>query len=403
MKKWFFLWVVSASTYADDPFASFDDVVVESSQSSVGLTGYAQSSMQYLSRGSEWGSLRQRLWLEPYYRPQNEWFSLESAFSIDWDPAIGARKDAKEWDTEVRKLYGSIVQSGRTITIGKQMMIWGSGSALSQGAYFNAMDSSDPLASGLAINSVATPAIRWREFLGDDVLDLIVTATPSVNELAMSGSIWDQSTPAVRAAFERESLDEPVEIGVGYQTNRTGYDLFFGMAYVYQDDPAVVQERQSVILERDKSASAFMQYNVNSWGGVAQLQARYDHKVRFTNDQHITASKEQWSILGGWSGYIKETSVEIDVLFSRKTRGGVTPQLSQNYHYEFTHYDWTIDVGGVYNFDDHSSLFEFKLSYKPNDRMEYVLGYNGFYGHAQSDYGAFKANSMAFLRLNIYF
>ena len=75
MKKWFFLWVVSAGTYADDPFASFDDVVVESSQSSIGLTGYAQSSMQYLSRGREWGSLRQRLWLEPYYRPQSEGFS----------------------------------------------------------------------------------------------------------------------------------------------------------------------------------------------------------------------------------------------------------------------------------------------------------------------------------------
>ncbi|WP_158091811.1 hypothetical protein [Vibrio caribbeanicus] len=50
-----FLWVVSASTYAGDPFTSFDDVVVESIQSSIGFSGYAQSSMQYLSRGREYG------------------------------------------------------------------------------------------------------------------------------------------------------------------------------------------------------------------------------------------------------------------------------------------------------------------------------------------------------------
>ncbi len=403
MKKWLLLSVVSTGVYADDPFASFDDVAVESRASSIGVAGYAQSSMQYLLRSREWGSMRQRLWLEPYYRPEYEWLAVESAFSIDWDPAVGVRKNAKEWGVEVRELYGSITQSQRTITFGKHMMIWGSGSALSQGAYFNPADSSDPLASGLAVNYLATTAIRWREYVGDDVFDLIVTAEPSVSTLAKQGSMWDRSPPIVRTAFERESFDEPTEFGLGYQINRTGFDLFVGGAYVYQDDPAIVQQSQSVRLERDKSASAFVQYNVNYWDGVAQLQARYDQQLRVVNTRQMGESVEQWNLLAGWSGYLREVSTEVDVLLSRQTHGKVIPQFSQNYHYEWAQGVWAADVGGVYNFNDHSSLLEIKLSYKPSDSLEYSLGYNGFYGDTHSNYGAFKANTMAAARLNVYF
>lgn len=403
MNKWLLLSIVSTGVYADDPFASFDDVAVESTESSVGLTGYAQSSMQYRLRSSEWGSVRQRLWIEPYYRSEHQDLTIESAFSIDWDPAIGARDNAKEWDVQIRELYGSITQSQRTITLGKQMMIWGSGSALSQGAYFNPTDSSDPLASGLAINYLATPALRWREYVGDDVFDLIVTAEPSVNTLAQQGSMWDRSPPIVRAAFDRESLDEPVELGLGYQSNRTGFDLFVGGAYIYQDDPAILQQSHEVRLERDKTASGFVHYNVNYWGGVAQLQARYDDKVRVVKAGQTSASVEQWSLLVGWSGYLQEVSTEIGGLFSRQAQGDVIPQISQNYHYEWAQGVWAADVGGMYNFDDHSSLLEIKLSYKPSDRLEYSLGYNGFYGDRQTDYGVFKINTMISASLYCYF
>lgn len=403
MNKWLLLSVISTEVYADDPFASFDNVAVESSASSVGMTGYAQSSMQYLLRSSEWGSMRQRLWLEPYYRPDHGRFAVKSAFSIDWDPAVGARENAKEWDLEVREFYGSIMQSQRTITFGKQMMIWGSGSALSQGAYFNPTDSSDPLASGLAVNYLATTAIRWREYVGNDVFDLIVTAEPSVSTLAKKGSMWDRAPPIVREAFECESFDEPVEFGLGYKINRIGFDLFIGGAYVYQDDPAIVQQSHGVRLERDKSASAFVQYNVNYWNGVAQLQARYDQNLRVVNTRQVTESVEQWNLLAGWSGYLREISTEVDVLLSRHTNGKVIPQLSQNYHYEWAQGVWAADVGGVYNLYDHSSLLEIKLSYKPSDSLEYSLGYNGFYGDMRSNYGAFKANTMAVARLNVYF
>ncbi len=403
MNKWFLLLVASAGAYADDPFASFDDVSVESKTSSLGLTGYAQSSMQYLLRSSQWGSLRQRLWLEPYYRPEHSPFSIESAFSIDWDPSVGAREAAKEWDVQVRELYGAINTSNRAVTFGKQMMIWGSGSALSQGAYFNPTDSSDPMASGLAINYLATTALRWREFIGDNVVDVIVTAEPSVNLLAQKGSMWDRSPPAVRDAFDQESLDDPVELGLGYQVNRTGYDLFFAGAYVYQDDPALLQEANTIRLQREKTASAFFQFNFNYWDGVAQLQARYDEKHRVVNSQRFSETVERWSLLGGWSGYFYEVSTEIDFLVSQQAHEGVIPQLSQNYHYEWAQGVFATDIGGVYNFDDDSSLLELKVSYKPSDSLEYSLGYNGFFGDAQSNYGAFKANTMVVARLNVYF
>ncbi|MGF1712874.1 hypothetical protein L4C37_20210 [Vibrio kagoshimensis] len=403
MKKILLLSAMSMFVHAEDPFASFNDVPAESCASSIGLTGYAQSSMQYLSRSSEWGSLRQRLWVEPYYRPESQKFAIESAFSIDWDPSVGAREKAKEWDVQMRELYGSIMQQSRTITIGKQMMIWGSGSALSQGNYFNPTDSSDPLASGLAINYLATSAIRWREFSGDDVFDFIVTAEPSIKRLAQQGSMWDSSPPALRKAFENEHLDNPIELGFGYQINRAGFDLFMGGAYVYQDDPAIVENAQGISLQRNRTPSAFFQYNVNYWDGVAQFQARYDHNLQVVNDRKITESGEQWSLLGGWIGYLKEISTEIDFFLTQPTNGKVTAQISQNYHYEWGQGIWAGDVGGVYNFSDDSSLLEIKLSYKPSDTLEYSLGYNGFYGDEQSNYGAFKANTMVSAHLNVYF
>lgn len=403
MKKILFLSVISTFVNAEDPFASFDDVPVETSASSIGMTGYAQSSMQYLSRSSEWGSLRQRLWFEPFYRPESQIFAIESAFSIDWDPAVGARESAKEWHLQIRELYGSIMQQSRAITIGKQMMIWGSGSALSQGNYFNPTDSSDPLASGLAVNYLATTAIRWREFSGDDVFDFIVTAEPSINQLAQQGSMWDRSSPALREAFDNENLDNPIELGVGYQINRAGFDLFMGGAYVYQDDPAIVANAQGINLHRNRTSSAFLQYNVNYWDGVAQFQARYDHNLKVVNDRKTTETGEQWSLLGGWIGYLKEVSTEIDFLLTQQTNGKVTPQLSQNYHYEWGQGLWAGDIGGVYNFNDDSSLLEIKLSYKPSDTLEYSLGYNGFYGDEQSNYGMFKENTMVSARLNVYF
>ncbi|SON51837.1 hypothetical protein [Vibrio tapetis] len=380
MKKILLLSVISGFVHAEDPFASFNDVPVESAASSIGLTGYVQSSMQYLLRSNEWGSLRQRLWVEPYYRPESQKFTIESAFSIDWDPSVGAREKATEWDVQVRELYGSIMQQNRTITIGKQMMIWGSGSALSQGNYFNPTDSSDPLASGLAINYLATTAIRWREFSGDDVFDFIVTAEPSINVLAQQASMWDRSPPELREAFENETLDHPIEVGLGYQINRIGFDLFLGGAYVYQDDPAIAENAQGVSLQRSKTSSAFFQYNVNYWGGVAQFQARYDQNLTVVNDRKMTEPGEQWSLLGGWIGYFKEVSTEIDFLVTQQTNGKTTPQISQNYHYEWGQGVWAGEIGGVYNFNDDSSLLEIKLSYKPSDTLEYSLGYNGFYG-----------------------
>ncbi len=403
MKKWLLLSALSTHVCATDPFASFDGVVVDSSVSSVGLTGYAQSSLQYLTRSSEWGSLRQRLWLEPYYHAEKSGFTVESAFSLDWDPSVGARKDAKEWHAQVRELYASWQQEQRSISVGKLMMIWGSGSVLSQGNYFNPTDSSDPLASGLAVNFLAKPAVRWREYLGDDVVEFIVTAEPTVAELALKGSMWDRVAPEVRTAFERESFANPTELGFGYQINHKGFDLFVGGAYVYQDDPAIVSGSKTLRLEREKVASAFIQYNVNFWDGVAQLQARYDDKIRVVTDTENDTLAEQWSLLAGWSGYVQQVNTEIEVLFMHQADGKVVTQLSQNYHYEWGSGEWSSAFGAVFNFDDHSSLIELKLNYKPSDSLEYSLGYNGFYGDKQSNYGAYQANSMLVGRLNFYF
>ncbi|MBL4829472.1 MAG: hypothetical protein JKY55_06255 [Aliivibrio sp.] len=403
MKILFLLVFWVGTVVAEDPFASFGDLELDESQSNYGVTGYVQSSYQYLYRSSQWGSLRQRLWFEPYYHSKDDSFSVISTISIDWDPSVGARENADPWNTEVRELYLEFRRDQRTITLGKQMMVWGTGSALSQGAYFNPMDSSDPLASGLAVNYLATPALRWKEYFDDGVWELIATSEPTVNTLPKQGSMWDITSGNIRTAMENEDLNHPVEIGSGFKLVQTGYDVFIGGFYGYQDDPVLTILPNKTRVDRNRISSFFSQLNINFLNGIAQIQGRYDRNVLITEPSGVSGDRDIMHILFGWAGYLKGINAEFDFLLTKQVESEIVQQFSQNYHYEWGQGAWGLDLGSVYNFDDNSYILESRMTYKASDTLEYTVGYNGFYGNNDSNYGVFSQNSMYVAKVNIYF
>lgn len=395
----------------------FDDTEFEKifakEEPALPLQGYIQSTLDYLPVQSKLGNFRQRLWLElekdwPKGTKHGNRWQLDAAVSLDWNPAIGARKKAEETSIRTRRLLLAWHQLSSRLSIGRQVMLWGTGSALSGGTYFNPVDLDDPFASARAVNFLASDAVRWQYYSGDSELDLILVPRMPLATLAERNSIWDTIAAPLRPLLERAEHQHKTGWGARLSTRAQGLDYAIGFFNGIAQTPALTKNTSSgtnnlLNVTNPRYQSLFLQTSLVAGEGLIRAEYSRDHgRLSDIGDgKPIPGITER--LMLGWEGFQgdlslrAETSVTLDHVRDKENYSGAFSGL-----YEWQTGDWSAELGGVINFTDHSSMLELILTRKFTDHLQLATTGRLFSGDDSSEFGQFHTLSTLSLELIWY-
>jgi len=367
------------------------------------ISGYFQSTFDYLYEQEQVGNARQRLWFEIEREWQEGVLQFNAVTSLDWNPSIGAREEAEETSVRLRLLnmvYGP--EQGR-LTLGRQMMIWGAGTALSGGTYFNFVDMDDPFVSARAINFLASDAVRWQSYFGDSVLDLIVVPQMPLAALAEKGSAWDTLDLHLRPLLVEAEDQHKTVGGARFSTTVQGMDYSLGFYNGVAHTPSLELVEGQLQPSNPRYTSIYLQASLVARGGLVRAEYTRDiDRLHGIGDGRPVTTDIDVLMLG-WEGYLKEVSLrgEWSGIYIRN-RGRVDHKVAFSAFYEWQSGDWSIELGTVANLSDESSMVELILARKITDRWQVSTSGRSFSGNETSDYGSLRKLSSFSLELTFY-
>ena len=390
-------------TAEEDPFAGFDEEDFEVLESSPLLEGYFQSTFDYLPVQKKLGNARQRLWQELEQEWQDGTWKLDGAISADWNPSVGARKDADATSLRLRLFNLAYIAGAGHLTVGRQMMLWGTGTALSGGTYFNPVDPDDPFASARAVNFLASDAIRWQSYGGDSLLDLILIPEMPLVVQAEPGSLWDTADPELRSLLDEAEKQGTSAWGLKLSTTLQGMDYAAAFFSGISQTPALEVLDDRVKIRNPRYQSLFLQASMVAGEGLIRVEYTHDFDRLDDIGDGRPLSSNRDSLMLGWEGYQGEISLRAEWLGtyiharSRTEHRGAFSGL-----YEWQSGDWSAELGSVMNFSDRSSMLELILTRKFTDQLQITSSGRLFSGDDDSEFGSLHTQSMLTFELTYY-
>ncbi|EPJ45257.1 MAG: hypothetical protein OFPII_29020 [Osedax symbiont Rs1] len=388
---------------AENPFASeFAD------EKPSLLQGYVQSTLDYLPVQSKLGNVRQRLWLEL----DKNWSDddrdgsrllLDGAVSLDWNPAVGARKDADETSFRIRRLLLAWQQQTARFTIGRQMMLWGSGTALSGGSYFNPVDLDDPFASARAVNFLASDGLRLQYYNGDSELDLIVVPRMPLANLAERNSTWDTVAEPLRPLLDRAEKQHKTGFGGRLSTREQGLDYAIGFFSGIDQGPALQRQGDQLRVVNPRYQSLFLQMSLVAGEGLIRTEYSRDRgRLSDIGDgQPLAGTMDR--VMLGWDGFRGGLSLSAEAAMTRDhVRDHESYSGAFSGIYEWRSGDWSAELGAVANFTDRSSMLQMVLTRKYTDQLQLTATGRRFSGADSSEFGKLHPLSTISIGLTWY-
>jgi len=324
--------------------------------------------------------------------------------------------DIREWylDTEIADSFWRI---------GKQQVVWGQ-------------------ADGLKVLDVVNPQ-SYREFIlddfddsriplwmlnieipvgGDDSLQLLWIPDLSYNEYAVSGSVFQATSPLLvpklAEGFELAGLHQnkpssvikDSDFGMRYAKFYQGWDLTFNYFYHFLDAPVnyqlVEQNKVSIYAEYERShliggtaSKAFGDFTLRTEVGYSSdsFHLLDTSSVNFLTVRGIHQSANISSVVGldfqgltdifisaqWFQSYLLED--EVDLLRPQHSH-----TFSLTYNQNFANEVWTFEALVLHGQDQSDGSIQAKLSYMLESNIKLWLGTDIFYGNKSGLFGQFK-------------
>ncbi len=397
------------SAVAEESSLTEFDLEFSEQESSLPVQGYFQSTLDYLPVLSQLGGARQRLWAEV----DNEWkisasgsdrWALGAAASLDWNPSVGARKGARTTSLRIRRFQLSWLADSARLSVGRQTMLWGNGTSLSGGSYFNPVDLDDPFASGRAINYLASDALRYQYYYQESELDLIFMPRMPLAALPERHSTWDTIDGDVLRPLLEEATREYQNVwGARISTRAQGFDYAVGFYRGVSQSPSLSLDGDALSVVNPVYSSLFLQASLVAWESLVRGEYTRDQgRLSDIDDGNPRAGTIE-RVMIGWDGFYSAVSLTAEAMVRLdRVRGQQTYNGAYSGFYEWQAGDWGIELGGVINISDHSNMQELIVTRKFGDQFQLSGTGRAFWGDGRSEYGSYHSLSAFGVELTWY-